>query len=266
MTSLSQLTKGLLAMHNLRPKKRLGQNFLIDDGVLQRIVSAGEILPGEKVLEIGTGLGVLTKELASRCREVVTVDTDKDMLMIAEDVLKGFTNIKYVNESFLEWLEDEEFSSTKKDIYFDKVVANVPYYITSPIIEKLFSFDKKPKKIVLLVQKEVAERIVAKEGTVDYSSFSIFVQNRGEPSIASFVSRRSFLPPPNVDSAILVIKPFDQPKYKIREELVRASFGKRRKMLRSALKDFALDFEKAGIDPCRRGETLSLEEFERLSA
>ncbi|HTY13019.1 MAG TPA: rRNA adenine dimethyltransferase family protein, partial [Candidatus Omnitrophota bacterium] len=139
------------------------------------------------------------------------------------------------------------------------------YYITSPIIEKLLELKAKPERIVLTVQKEVAERLAASPGDRAFGSFTVFVQNRSEASIDSLISRRSFFPPPDVDSAILVLKPYPGPKYNIDEKLVRAAFSQRRKMIRSSLSKFNIDLDSLGIDSKRRPETLTLEEFEKLS-
>lgn len=264
MTSLYNTTRELLAAYNRRAQKRLGQNFLIDQNVLDRIVAAGELAPDDEVLEIGCGLGVLTQALASRVKHVTAIDLDKDMLQISKEVLSKCTNVDFVYGDFLEWQPTRNFT---------KVVANVPYYITSPIIERLLGNEfceagkeeGRVKRIVLTVQKEVAERISANPGTKKFGSFSVYVQNRADVEIASLVSRRSFYPMPNVDSAILVIKPLGHLRYNISEKLVRAAFSQRRKTIRNTLKEFNIDFAKLGIDPVRRAETLSLEEFERLS-
>lgn len=255
-SSLRKTTIGLLAAYERRPRKRLGQNFLIDEHALAQIVSSAALLPDDVVLEIGTGMGVLTGELAHRAKCVVTLDPDKEMLQISKKVLSNCSNIEYLAEDFLEW---------KPDRKFDKVVANVPYYITSPIIEKLLSFKHLPKLIVLTVQKEVAERISSAPGGRKYGSFSVFVQNRAEAKIGAFVPKSSFYPQPNVDSAVLILKPYEKPLYNIDETVVRAAFSQRRKMLRVSLKKFNYDFERLGIDSKRRPETLSLEEFERIS-
>lgn len=248
-----------MGIYNRHAHKRLGQNFLIDQNVLDRIVSAAELTADDEVLEIGCGLGVLTQALVERVKRVTTLDLDKDMLQISKEVLSNYQNVEFVYADFLEWTPTRTFT---------KVVANVPYYITSPIIEKLLSEtsnEERATRIVLTVQKEVAERISAGPGTKKFGSFSVFVQNRADVEMASLVSRRSFYPMPNVDSAILIIKPLERPRYNISEKLVRAAFSQRRKTIRNTLKEFNIDFEKLGIDPIRRAETLSLEEFERLS-
>jgi len=250
------VTRALLHAFNLHPKKRLGQNFLIDEAVLARIIDAADISNNDEVLEIGTGLGVLTEALAKKAKHVVTLDPDKDMILIAKKVLSAYQNIDFVAADFIKWKPDQQFN---------KVVANVPYYITSPIIEKILSFKDKAELAVLTVQKEVAERIAASPGSRAFGSFTVFVQNRAEVKIDSFISKKSFYPSPDVDSAILVLKPYDKPLYEIDEKIVRAAFSQRRKMIRSSLSKFNINFSSLGIDPRRRPETLSLQDFERLS-
>lgn len=259
MNDLLKTTKELLSAYNRRAQKRLGQNFLVDQAALDRIVAAAEITPDDDVLEIGCGLGVLTQAIAANAKHVTTLDLDREMIQITKEVLANSQNVDYVHADFLEWEIDRKFT---------KVVANVPYYITSPIIEKLLSVtsnEKRVTRIVLTVQKEVAERICANPGTKKFGSFSVFVQNRADVEIASHISRRSFYPPPNVDSAILILKPLAHLRYNIKEEVVRAAFSQRRKMIRSTLKKYNIDLGSIGIDPTRRAETLSLEEFERIS-
>jgi 16S rRNA (adenine1518-N6/adenine1519-N6)-dimethyltransferase len=259
---LRQITLNLLRVYNLHPKKRLGQNFLIDEKALQNIISAAELSPSDQVLEIGCGLGVLTKELADRAGHVTAIDKDKDMVEIAKKVLAVCNNIDFKSADFLDW---------KPDRCFNKVVANVPYYITSPIIQKLLEEPRslfagsEKARIVLTIQKEVAERIAASPGSRKFGAFSVFVQNRAEARIGAFISKKSFYPAPEVDSAILILKPYGKVLYNINEDLVRAAFSQRRKMIHSSLAKYSIDFSALGIDPCKRPESLSLEEFERLS-
>lgn len=258
MTSLFETTKGLLLAYNRYAQKKLGQNFLVDQDVLDEIIFSSEISQKDEVLEIGCGLGVLTQAIAEKSAHVTTLDIDQEMISISKNVLSGFDNIEFVYADFLKWEPKRAFT---------KVVANVPYYITTPIIEKLLG-DKKFKtveRIVLTVQKEVAERIASDPGSRKYGSFSVFVQNRGEAEIPLFVPRRAFYPMPNVDSAILVITPLHRQKYDIKEEVVKAAFSQRRKMIRSTLKKFNLNFEGLRIDSKKRAEDLTLEEFERIS-
>ncbi len=260
MTSLYQVTRELLSTHNRYAQKRMGQNFLVDQAALDRIVAAAELNSDDEVLEIGCGLGVLTQALASRVKHVVSLDLDKEMIQISKEVLGGYSNVDFIYADFLEWEPTKTFT---------KVVANVPYYITSPIIEKLLNGmgnDEGITRIVLTVQKEVAERISSNPGTKKYGSFSVFVQNRADVEIASLISRRSFYPMPNVESAILIIRPLGHLRYNIKEEIVRAAFSQRRKMIRSTLKKYNIDFDSIGIDSRRRAETLTLEEFEKISS
>jgi 16S rRNA (adenine1518-N6/adenine1519-N6)-dimethyltransferase len=250
-----------LASYNLHPKKRLGQHFLVDQGVLNRLIICAELKRDDVVLEIGGGLGLLTAELASRASRVVSVEKDRDLVQIARDVLKSCANAKVVTGDFLEFKSEENFS---------KVVGNLPYYITTPIIEYLLAEPRiysqvPPKLIVLTIQREVAERMAAEPGSKVYGSFTVFVQNLAEVEIRSFVPKTAFYPQPEVGSAIITLRPRLRPLRHIDSRLVRAAFGQRRKMLRSALKELNVDFASAGIDPTRRAETLSLEEFERLS-
>jgi 16S rRNA (adenine1518-N6/adenine1519-N6)-dimethyltransferase len=256
VTSLRQTTIELLNAFERRPRKKLGQNFLIDENSLKQIIAAAQLSPHDNVLEIGTGLGVLTGALAERAGSVTTLDPDKEMIQISKEVLSRFANIEYLPEDFLKWEPARKYS---------KVVANVPYYITSPIIEKLLSFARLPELIVLTVQKEVAERITSAPGGRKYGSFSVFVQNRAEAKIGAFIPKRAFFPQPNVDSAVLVLKPYEKLLYKIKEEIVRTAFSQRRKMLRGTLSEYKIDFDRIGIDPRRRPETLSLAEFEKIS-
>lgn len=258
MPVLSRIVKELLASYNLHPKKRLGQHFMTDPGVVTRIVDACELLDEDVVLEIGVGLGVLTKELAQRCKKVIGIDIDKDMLQISKEVLRPFSNVILEYKDILKFTPDERLGSDYK------VVGNLPYYITSPIIERLLT-EIHPKLIVLTVQREVAERLVAKPGGKDYGSFTIYVQNRADVILNSYISRSSFYPQPGVGSAVIVLKPLEKLRYDINEKIVRTAFNQRRKMLRSSIKDLKIDFKSAGIDPKRRPETLSLEEFAKLT-
>lgn len=255
---LYQATRDFLSAYNRLPRKRLGQNFLIDQDALNGIISVAQINADDVVLEIGTGLGVLTAELAEKVKHVTTLDLDQDMIDITKKVLKDKDNVEYIREDFLKWEPTREFT---------KVVANVPYYITTPIIEKLLCGCVRGKvgRIVLTVQKEVAERIAADPGSKKFGSFTVFVQNRAKTHIAMHIPRKAFYPAPDVDSAVIVLEPYEKPLYDINEKIVRTAFSQKRKMIRSSLKEFNIDFESLGIDPKRRPETLSLEEFAKLS-
>lgn len=257
--SLSNVTRELLAAYNLYPKKRLGQNFLIDPKVLERIVGACQLSSNDFVIEIGMGLGVLTEALVKKVASVISIEVDSDMVMICREILKQYQNLDIVRGSILDWELPEHFGEFK-------VVGNLPYYITSAIIQKVLSDWKgKVRRGVFTIQKEVAERILADPGGKEYGSFSIFVQNHAKVGLNSLISKFSFYPQPEVSSAIIVLEPYKKPLYKIDHDLVRLAFSQRRKMLRSTLAHLNIDWEKIGIDPTRRPETISLEEFEAIS-
>lgn len=260
--TLAEITKELLKTYNRHPRKRLGQHFLIDPKVLQRIIDAAELSAKDVVIEIGTGLGVLTAELAKRAKRVITIEIDKDLLQIAKEVLKEYYNVTMVHGDFLKTKFTDLGSKSLK------VVANLPYYITAPIIERILETKDKFKLAVLTVQKEVAERMVASPGSKKYGSFSVFVQYHAEVKLNSLISKSSFYPWPEVSSAIVVLRPYQTPKYEVKNEklffdLVHKAFQQRRKMLRNSLKEYNL--EGCGIDLNQRPEMLSIEDFVRLS-
>ncbi len=265
--SLSEATKDLLKKHSFIPQKRFGQNFLIDKAALDRVVKAVSISKEDIVLEIGTGTGLLTKELAAFAGKVVSYEIDTRIFPIGEEYLKGTPNIELRNEDFLK--EQKLLPCT-----FTKCVANIPYYISTPIIEKLVEL--KVPLIVITVQREFAERMAALPGSKDHGSFSVFVNYHFTSRIDSLIPKSSFLPQPDVGSAVVVLERRAAPAVRVKNETtffktVRASFGQRRKMLRNALQtvfsseevDAALSAGR--IDGKRRGETLSMEEFALLS-
>ncbi len=267
----------LLRAQGLRPRKSWGQTFLCDRNVLDRIVGAALLQREDRTLEIGAGLGVLTRPLADYSSFVTAVELDRLLAPILDETLAGKTNVRLVFEDFLkldlESLLDEAFGATQ-----GVVVANIPYYITTPILERLFECKRRIKRIVLLVQQELAARIVAKPATEDYGSMSVFCQYHAAVELLFKVPRTVFLPQPDVDSAVIRITPAFPGTVPVADEArffqyVRAAFGQRRKNLLNALaggkiglnKEEALAMiQRAGIDPARRGETLSPEEFARL--
>ena len=273
----------LLKRHNLHPRKRFGQNFLVDGNTLAKIVAAGALKPGGAALEIGAGLGVLTAALAEAVTAtgcVVSVEVDTDLLPALEETTGGQPQVEIVTADVmaLDWpaFLDTHFAGGVKP----SVVANIPYNITSPLVTTLLAQLGRFARIVLLVQKEVAARMAAKAATPDYGSLSVFVQYHAEVEIIGIVSRRVFFPPPDVDSAIVRLTPHGASPISVPSEaqlfaVVRAAFGQRRKALLNALSgDPALGWSReqaaaalaaAGIDGGRRGETLTLEEFARLS-
>lgn len=257
-------------------KKGLGQNFLSSQEVLENIAVAAEIDDGG-VIEIGPGFGVLTNELAKRAQKVVALEIDSSLIPILEDTLKEHNNIKIINEDILKAdvkaIIDEEFGGERISI-----AANLPYYITTPIITGLIEAKLPIKSLVIMVQKEVADRIVAKPSTKDYGAISVLCGYYTSSEIVEIVPANLFVPPPKVDSAVVKMTFLDSPSVTVRDEAmffktVKAAFSQRRKTLLNCLAaNFAKSkseltdiLESIGIDPRRRGETLSLDEFAKLS-
>ena len=275
-------TKGLLRRFDLQARKSLGQHFLIDEEVLKLITSAAELSPTDVIMEIGPGLGVLTKELARQGGWVVTVELDSKLAAILKQSLASFNNITIINEDILQvdpatLLQEQKakFPPIIGSPFSYKVVANLPYYITSPVLRHFLETSLKPQIIVVMVQKEVAEAIVAKPGQM--SILSISVQFYGEPAIISYVPAQCFYPAPEVDSAILKIKLYSQPPVEVTDresffELVRAGFSAPRKQIGNSLaQGFGLSkaeilslLGKASIMSQRRAETLTLGEWAKL--
>ncbi len=273
LTSASQV-KNLLSGHGIRPKKRLGQNFLIDRNVLDRLLEAAGITSQSRVIEVGPGLGVVTKELASRVDRVVCIDIDADMEPILREVLSGFSNAEVVIDDFLK-IDLDRFLSERGGGCWS-VIANLPYYITTPIIIKLIESKANFDSIILMVQREVASRLKATADGSDYGSITVFVQYHCEVSSVMKVSRNVFYPVPDVDSELIRLDIRSKPAVDVADEqlffaVVRAAFGKRRKTLLNSLSssaDLGWDRERAeaalsaaGIDSGRRGETLTLADF-----
>ena len=261
--TLAQITKGLLQAYSRHTRHRLGQHFLIDPQVLARIIAAAELNSDDLVVEVGSGLGVVTAEIAKLVRHVIAVEIDKELLKISQDVLANFNNITFVPEDILA-TDFQQLTHGRKY----KIIGNLPYYITAPIVEKIVTAEDKPELAVLMVQKEVAERMSAVPGSKKYGSFSIFVQFHAKVELNSFVSKSSFLPWPEVSSAIITLTPhtshpfpnIDEKKF---FDLVHAAFQQRRKKLSTSLADYNLT--GTTIDLNRRPETLSLEEFAELA-
>jgi len=277
--SLLAQTKRWLRCFDLHARKSLGQHFLIDEEVLKLITSAAELTPSDVIMEIGPGLGVLTRELARQAGWVVTVELDSKLAAILGQTLASLNNVTIVNKDILKTdpaalLQElkAKFPSAKNSY---KVVANLPYYITSPVLRHFLEASVKPQLMVVMVQKEVAEAIVAEPGRM--SVLSISVQFYGEPRIISYVPAQCFYPPPEVDSAILWVTLYPQPAVAVTDvgsffELVRAGFSASRKQICNSLaqglgvpKAEVLSLlAKADIVPQRRAETLSLDEWARL--
>jgi len=269
--------KGILSKYGLRAKKSLGQHFLVDRDKLHHIISAAELSQEDTVVEVGPGLGILTKELAQQVRRVIAVEADAKLASALGDIVGTSSNIRVINSDILQ--TDPAFLLASSGIELSdsayKVVANIPYYITSPILRHFLESSPKPSLMVLMVQKEVGEAIVAQPGGM--SILSISIQLYGKPTVVDYVPARSFYPSPKVDSAILQIRLYEKPLVCVSNtdkffEVVRAGFSAPRKQLRNSLaqgldilpQESADLIEGAEIDPRRRAETLNLEEWARI--
>lgn len=277
LTSAPQI-KELLANHGIHPKKRLGQNFLIDRNVLDRLINAADLKPDSSVLEIGPGLGVVTAEATKLAGRVLCVEIDKDLGPILSELLSDCANAEIIIDDFLKLDLEQLFDA--RGIGKWTVVANLPYYITTPILTKLIDSKQYFKTIMLMVQREVAQRLRATAGSDEYGSISVFVQYHCEVESIMRVSRNVFYPIPDVDSELIKLTVRDTPAVAVEDEdtyfsIVKAAFGKRRKTLLNALSssgDLKWDKQQAQdillsaeIDPTRRGETLDLAEFAALA-
>ena len=269
--SLLLQTKRALRHFDLKARKALGQHFLIDEEILPLITSAAELNNSDVVIEVGPGLGVLTRELARQAGRVIAVELDNKLAAILKKTLSSLENVVIVNKDILQ--VDPQALLPEGTEY--KVVANLPYYITAPVLRHFFEASLKPRTMIVMVQKEVAENIVAEPGK--RSLLSISVQLYGKPRIVSHVPAQAFYPPPKIDSAILRIDLYTQPAVAATDEksffnVVRAGFTASRKQLVNSLgqglalpKDESLSLlEEAGIAPQRRAGTLTLEEWVKL--
>jgi 16S rRNA (adenine1518-N6/adenine1519-N6)-dimethyltransferase len=269
LTNIRELRNFLYA-HHIQPNKAFGQNFLVDHDVLLHIVEAAEIHAGDQVLELGAGSGVLTRELAKRARRVVAVELEREMLSLLTKTTRNYTNVEIMERNLLYVDPGEIFGS---DSY--KLVANLPYYITALTFRHFLESANPPRLFVVMVQYEVAQRIVAAPG--DLSLLGVSVQFYGEPKIIAHVPARAFYPAPRVDSAILRIDLKDEVPLTPGERdsffrLVQAGFSERRKQLHNSLAhglhrknvDVQPWLLAANIDPSRRAETLSIEDWLRL--
>jgi 16S rRNA (adenine1518-N6/adenine1519-N6)-dimethyltransferase len=272
--SLLPQTKKLLRQFDLKARKGLGQHFLVDGEVLQVITSAAELAPHDLVVEVGPGLGILTKELAQRASRVIAIELDDRLASLLKQTLASFNNVTIINEDVLK-IEPVDLLKGQKVSSPYKVVANLPYYITSPVLRHFLEASAKPQMMIVMIQKEVAEAIASQPG--EMSLLSVSVQFYGEPKIISYVPAQCFYPVPEVDSAILRIDLYPQPAVAVASEsgffeLVRAGFTAPRKQLTNSLaqglgraKAEVLPLlERAEIASQRRAETLTLEEWAQL--
>ncbi len=272
-----QVTIEIIKKYNFAFQKRFGQNFLIDGHVIEKIIKAADITKDDVVLEIGPGIGTMTQYLAEAAGKVYAVEIDKNLLPILADTLSEYDNVTVINEDILK-LDIEELIKDEKGTL--KVVANLPYYITTPIIMGLLENHIPAKSITVMVQKEVASRMQAGPGGKDYGALSLAVQYYAEPYIAANVPPNCFMPRPNVGSAVIRLTNWEKPPVEVNDEklmfkLIRASFNQRRKTLQNGINNSPeLNFTKEqvvdalkelGISENIRGEALTLEQFANLS-
>jgi 16S rRNA (adenine1518-N6/adenine1519-N6)-dimethyltransferase len=273
--SLASKTREIVSHFEFKFSKSLGQNFLVDQNILDKIVEAANLDGESSAIEIGPGIGTLTQDLAKVCNKVVAIELDDNLIPILNETLANYENIKVIHEDalkvdFKKIIEEEGLKKVK-------VVANLPYYVTTPIITKLFAENPGIESIVVMIQKEVAERLAAKPGSKEYGSITLLAQYYSDVSKVTKVAASCFMPNPKVESAVIKMDIRQEPRVKVMDEklffrIIRDSFNMRRKTLWNTLKQVGLSDEKmqeafqaAGIDQKRRGETLSIEEFAKLS-
>ncbi|MGZ0084102.1 16S rRNA (adenine(1518)-N(6)/adenine(1519)-N(6))-dimethyltransferase RsmA [Caldibacillus thermoamylovorans] len=274
-------TKAILERYRVSLKKSLGQNFLIDANILRKIVDAAGVSSDTGAIEIGPGIGALTEQLARRAKKVIAFEIDGRLLPILADTLSPYQNVRIIHQDVLKADLHAVIAEQLADVSDRMVVANLPYYVTTPILMKLLSERLPIRGMVLMMQKEVADRLAAKPGTKDYGSLTIAVQYYTEAEVVMTVPRTVFMPQPNVDSAVIRLTKRSAPPVDVSDEetffqVVRASFAQRRKTLfNNLVNNLPSGKEKkglieqalvaAGIDPRRRGETLDMAEFASLS-
>ena len=274
-----QNTIAVLQKYNFSFQKKFGQNFLIDTHVLDKIIRSAEITKDDFVLEIGPGIGTMTQYLACAAREVVAVEIDKALIPILEDTLSSYDNVTVINEDVFK-LDIVKLAQERNGGKPIKVVANLPYYITTPIIMGLFESHVPVQSITVMVQKEVADRMQVGPGTKDYGALSLAVQYYAKPYIAANVPPNCFMPRPKVGSAVIRLECHEEPPVQVEDEklmfrIIRASFNQRRKTLANGLKNSPeISLSREGIEQAIaelgkgasvRGEALNLEEFATLS-
>lgn len=276
---IPQNTIAVLQKYNFTFQKKYGQNFLIDSHVLEKIMDAAEIGKDDCVVEIGPGIGTMTQYLAERAGEVVAVEIDKNLIPILTETLADYKNVSIINEDILK-VDLNCIVEEKNGGRPVKIVANLPYYITTPIIMGLFENHVPVKSITVMVQKEVADRMQVGPGTKDYGALSLAVQYYARPEIVANVPPNCFMPRPKVGSAVIRLTRHKEPPVQVKDEklmfqIIRASFNQRRKTLANGLNNasgFHLSkeaiikaIEELGVSPSIRGEALTLEQFARLS-
>lgn len=281
MSELSNFknTQEIIKKHNFSIQKKYGQNFLIDEHVLNKIIAAAELTEDDYVIEIGPGIGTMTERMAPECRHVTAIEIDKELIPILSETLSGFNNVDIINEDVLK-VDLNKLIAERNDNKPVKVVANLPYYITTPIIMSLLENKIPIDTITVMVQKEVADRMMVGPGTKDYGALSLAVQYYAKPYIVANVPMNCFIPRPNVASAVIRLTCHKEPPVTVKDEklmfnLIRASFNQRRKTLINGISNFsglsytkeqvAMALNSIGLSENIRGEALDLEKFAKLS-
>ena len=281
MSELSNFknTQEIIKKHNFSIQKKYGQNFLIDEHVLTKIIAAAELTEDDYVIEIGPGIGTMTERMAPECRHVTAIEIDKELIPILSETLSGFDNVDIINEDVLK-VDLNKLIAERNDNKPVKVVANLPYYITTPIIMSLLENKIPIDTITVMVQKEVADRMMVGPGTKDYGALSLAVQYYAKPYIVANVPMNCFIPRPNVASAVIRLTCHKEPPVTVKDEklmfnLIRASFNQRRKTLINGISNFsglsytkeqvAMALNSIGLSENIRGEALDLEKFAKLS-
>ncbi|GFZ34124.1 ribosomal RNA small subunit methyltransferase A [Clostridium zeae] len=266
-------TQELVKKYNFKFTKSLGQNFLVDDSVLQDIVDGAEITEDDLVIEIGPGVGTLTAELLKKAKKVIAIELDDELVPILQNELGDNPKFQLIHKDALK-VDFNELIGEEKSV---KLVANLPYYVTTPIIVRLLNEGYNFKSLTIMIQKEVAERINSEPNCKEYGSISVLVQYYCDTRIVRYVSPNCFIPRPKVESIVIRLDRLEKPRVDLKSEklffeVVRGSFNMRRKTLWNTVKSVGLSkehmekaFENSGIDPKRRGETLSIAEFAALS-
>lgn len=271
-------TKEIINKYGFKFSKSLGQNFLIDENIIKKILDSAQITKEDIVIEVGPGIGTLTQALATQAHKVVAVEIDKHLLPILQDTLSDFNNVEVIHADILK-LDIENLIQEIGNQKSIKVIANLPYYVTTPIIMHFLEKRIPIESMVVMVQKEVADRMQSAPGTKDYSTLSVAVQYYCEPQMVTRVSRTVFIPQPNVDSAVIKLVILKEPRIVVKDEslffrIIKAAFSKRRKTLLNALagSNLGIDkeiikmiLERSDIQGERRGETLKIEEFAKLT-
>ena len=274
-----QKTIETIQKYNFAFQKKFGQNFLIDGHVINKIMDAADITKEDVVLEIGPGFGTMTQYLAERAKEVIAIEIDEKLIPILQETLKEYENITIINNDILK-VDLNQLAKEKNEGKPFKVVANLPYYITTPIIMGIFENHVPVSSITVMVQKEVADRMQVGPGSKDYGALSLAVQYYAEPYIVANVPPNCFIPRPNVGSAVIRLTTWEKPPVTVKDEglmfrLIRASFNQRRKTLQNGLanaenlhftkEQVVKALEKLSLSPTVRGEALTLEQFAKLS-